>query len=209
MVKPLDGGQATGYISARGLQGAQSVRATFRLPEELIQLLGIMARQLGLQQKSLFDQLIEDGDILQQVVAAGYVPGRGLTRRRQKTYVLSRRSLEILERVARHQNIPRDILVEISIERLLPIMNAEREKHRKRQALQQKLDSVRKEYAKLAIEAATQLGSDDQASLLLQEIYDVVEENNCELLRLVEKGEAVDEYGKKGEKHFAGQGEKQ
>ncbi|RPI51694.1 MAG: hypothetical protein EHM49_06780, partial [Deltaproteobacteria bacterium] len=50
-------------ITAMGLRGKQSVRATFRLPDHIIKLLGMVASQLGLKQKSLFDQLVEDKEV--------------------------------------------------------------------------------------------------------------------------------------------------
>jgi len=46
-------------LNADALRGRQSVRATFRLPTEMVSLLSIAASHLGLKQKSLFDQLVE------------------------------------------------------------------------------------------------------------------------------------------------------
>ena len=54
-------------LSADILRGRQSVRATFRLPSQVIALLSVAASQLGLKQKSLFDQLVEDRAVLEQV----------------------------------------------------------------------------------------------------------------------------------------------
>lgn len=183
-------------ISVQGLKGRQSVRATFRLPEKTIQLLALMARQLGLQQKSLFDQLMEDSSVLQQVAAS--VPSASALsgRTRQKTFVLSKRSLEILDRVSRRQNIPRDLLVEISILRLLPVMSAEQDKHRKRLLLHNKMKSLRKQLVKLAADTEQQLGSEDQASMLVRDVSDVLEENLCELEAILEKGQAIEQYEK-------------
>ena len=48
------------------LKKKQSVRATFRLPDEIINLLSVVASQLGLKQKSLLDQLVEDKELLDQ-----------------------------------------------------------------------------------------------------------------------------------------------
>lgn len=42
------------------LRGRQSVRATFKLSEKAIDALSIVAIHLGIKQKSLFDQLIND-----------------------------------------------------------------------------------------------------------------------------------------------------
>ena len=56
-------------LDANTLRGRQSVRATFRLPPPIIELLSIAANQLGIKQKSLFDQLVEDREVLEQVAA--------------------------------------------------------------------------------------------------------------------------------------------
>ncbi len=186
------GGQL--FISAKGLQGRQSVRATFRLPEEIIQLLGVMARQLGLQQKSLFDQLIEDSEVLRQVASTRHLFRPAPGRRRQKTYVLSKRSLEILDRVARREDIPRDVLVEISIQRLLPVLSMEQEKHGKRVELQKKFNILRGQFLRLAADADQELGEDDQAVLLLQEVCDVLENSFSGLATVVEKGKAIEQF---------------
>ena len=120
------------FISAQGLKGKQSVRATFRLPEHIINLLGIVASQLGIKQKSLFDQLLENKDVLIKVAEKAHTNIHVKEERRQKMFVLSKNSLNVLAAVAKQQKIPRDFLVEISIERLLPIINAEQEKLKKR-----------------------------------------------------------------------------
>lgn len=104
------------------------MRTTFKLPEHIIKLLGIVARQLGLKQKPLFNQLVENTDVLNKVAATIQTTSLGQGKRRQKTFILSKRSLEVLDSVAGLQNIPRDVLVEISIRRLLPIITAEQEK---------------------------------------------------------------------------------
>ncbi len=190
--KKESGGQL--FISAKGLQGRQSVRATFRLPEEIIQLLGVMARQLGLQQKSLFDQLIEDSEVLRQVASTRHLFRPAPGRRRQKTYVLSKRSLEILDRVARREDIPRDVLVEISIQRLLPVLSMEQEKHGKRVELQKKFNVLRGQFLRLAADADQELGEDDQAVRLLQEVCDVLENSFSGLATVVEKGKAIEQF---------------
>ncbi len=183
------------HISAQGLRGKQSVRATFRLPEHIIQLLGIVARQLGLKQKSLFDHLIEDIDVLSKVASGIQGSTPQSSTRRQKTFVLSKRSLEVLDNVARRQNIPRDILVEISIQRLLPVMNAEQEKHRKRIQVYQEMEICRDHCEKLLDKVERLLGNEDQAALLLRRVADVCDESIQELAGIIDKGQAMEEYG--------------
>ena len=184
------------YITVQGLKGRQSVRATFRLPEQSIKLLGIMARQLGLKQKSLFDQLIEDSETLSKLaVGIQDSPDKHREHRRQKTFVLSKRSLEILDQVARQHNISRDLLVEITIARLVPIMNAEQHKHGLRMDLLREMDVYRDGIHRLLEKTKKKLGPEDPATQLLEKIIAVYEESVEELEEIVENGQEMEEYG--------------
>ena len=107
------------------LRGRQSVRATFKLTNDCIEAISIVAAQMGIKQKSLFDHLFQDTDTL-STIAQKYRNARlQTTNRIQKTYVLSRNSLLSLEDIAKNFNAPRDVLIEISVQRLLPIITAE------------------------------------------------------------------------------------
>ena len=48
--------------STATLRGRQSVRATFKLTERSIDALSILACQLGIKQKTLFDQVVDDSE---------------------------------------------------------------------------------------------------------------------------------------------------
>ncbi len=181
-------------ISVQGLKGRQSVRATFKLPEHIIKLLGLVARQLGLKQKSLFDQLVENTDVLNEVAATAQSTNLDQEERRQKTFVLSKKSLEVLDTVSGLQNIPRDVLVEISIRRLLPIMTAEQEKHRKRIQILQEMETCRDYCRKLSKKAKSLLGSDDQTTILVNRTTDFYEKNVQELHILIDNGRALENY---------------
>jgi hypothetical protein len=118
-----------------GLRGRQSVRATFKLTEECIEAISIVATHLGIKQKSLFDHLIEDTQSLSSI--AHEIQNSKLRRqnRVQKTYVMSRKSLLSLKKVSKSYNAPRDTLIEFSVQRLLPIIARERERHEKRKEI--------------------------------------------------------------------------
>ena len=122
-------------ISFDDLRKKQSVRATFKLPQDVIDLLGVIAGQLGIKQKSLLDQLIEDKALLVRLAEESSQDPEEEAARRQKTSVISRSSLRSINDVAKKQNISRDSLVEISIKRLLPIIETELEKHIVRKTL--------------------------------------------------------------------------
>ena len=51
------------------LLGKKSVRATFKLHPTAIQLLSVLASQLGIKQKSLFDYLMEEDALCQTLIA--------------------------------------------------------------------------------------------------------------------------------------------
>lgn len=182
------------FLSAQGLKGRQSVRATFRLPDQVIKLLGIVASQLGLKQKSLFDQLVEDKEVLDLVADNANAPETARKDRRQKTFVLSRKSVEILDTVARKKNISRDLLVEVSIRRLLPVMTAEQEKHRQRALLYKEMENYLGQGRELLGKAGRILNKEDRAYTLLESVVGVCEEKVSELKEVVEKGRSVEEY---------------
>ena len=121
--------------SASDLRGKQSVRATFKLTQKAIGALNIVSIHLGIKQKSLFDHLIEDAEALGMI--ARNIRAEEFNRQDcvQKTYVLSRKTLSQLEKASKSFNAPRDALVEYSIQRLLPVIVREKERHRKRKKI--------------------------------------------------------------------------
>jgi hypothetical protein len=130
------------------LRGRQSVRATFRLSSACIDAISVVARHLGIKQKSLFDHLTEDTASLTAIAReAGDQSGSG-EGRIQKTFVLSRRSLCSLEQVSKSYNTPRDFLVECSVQRLLPLIENERLRQQKRREM---LSDIRKHFRKGAL----------------------------------------------------------
>ena len=187
-------GNSALFLSAKGLKGKQSVRATFRLPEHIINLLGLVAMQLGIKQKSLFDQLVEDKYVLTKVAEQAHVMAHEHEKRRQKTYVLSRKSLNVLDTVAKQQKIPRDFLVEISIERLLPVITAEQEKHRKRKLIYKDLQDYLFQGQKLLRKTERVLGKDDRVSAKLRKIVAAYEANVTELADMIESGRIMEDF---------------
>lgn len=186
--------EATDTLSADALRGRQSVRATFRLPVASIELLSHAANQLGLKQKSLFDQLVEDREILERLAlgAGNYQPDAD--KRQQKTYVVSRNALVALEYVAKNHGLPRDLLVEISIQRLLPVIHAEQEKQARRKALQAELHRFLEEGRTLAAKALRELAPDEEVVVQLQEAVAQVQEAAVLLAEAIERGRILEQY---------------
>ena len=78
------------------LRGRQSVRTTFKLTPRSIDALSLLAGQLGIKQKSIFDHLIDDTRAL-QALARDLENRAELDQERvPKTYVISRKTLENL-----------------------------------------------------------------------------------------------------------------
>lgn len=176
------------------LSGMQSVRATFRLSERAIGAISIVANQLGIKQKSLFDHLMEDVQTLSAIARELQNLERKERQRVQKTYVISRKTLSCLERVSREFNAPRDALIEYSVERLMPIIIREREKQRERKAI---ADQVKKHFAaglSLLEKAEKVLGGDDPVFDKLASAMSVYENALDDMLAFVEKGKLMEEF---------------
>ncbi|MFW8601505.1 hypothetical protein ACOHYD_08485 [Desulfobacterota bacterium M19] len=178
-------------LSAETLKGRQSVRATFRLPDDIIALLGLAASQLNLKQKSIFDQLFEDEQALEKAAACAKGCQALKNGRRPKTFVLSRKSLLSLNIIARRENVPRDLIVEFSIQRLLPIINAEQEKHQKREKVYDETIEHLRQGQVILHRAAGRLGENDQLYEIFQGIVNQYEEKFREMNGIIKKGREI------------------
>ncbi|MFV0437827.1 MAG: hypothetical protein ACK5PS_10615 [Desulfopila sp.] len=157
--------QFTEESTAR-LRGHQSVRTTFKLSERSINALSVLAGQLGIKQKSLFDHLVEDVQALKTIAREFEAfPDEG--QRIAKTYVISRKTLQNLEQVSTTYNTPRDALVEFSIERILPLIEQEKDRHFRRTRVGEKLAQLSEQSGALLQQAIDELGEEDP---LVQEV---------------------------------------
>ncbi|MCL1981382.1 MAG: hypothetical protein FWG62_09965 [Proteobacteria bacterium] len=181
-------------LSADTLRGRQSVRATFKLPLPVIELLSVAAGQLGLKQKSLFDQLVEDRAILEQLATgvSSYQPVQA--QRQQKTYVVSRNSLLALDYVAKIHKLPRDLLVEISILRLMPVLSAEQEKQHGRERLLNELEIWLEQGQIVLGNTRHRLDEDDPAMRRLKALIAQLSADVAELADQVEQGRILERY---------------
>lgn len=185
-------------LMASDLKGKQSVRATFTLSSQVIELLSIVAAQLGIKQKSLFDQLVEDSEVLDLVAQDAQQYSTKKKDRRKKTFVISRNSLLSLDFVARDRQMPRDILVEFSIQRLLPVISAELEKHHKRILLLQDMESYLKKGKNILQKAGNLLGEGDKVYELIEKLVNLCEEDVSDIKEIVEKGKCMENYYNQG-----------
>ncbi|MGL1931329.1 MAG: hypothetical protein OCC45_06160 [Desulfotalea sp.] len=181
-------------ISLNQLRSKQSVRTTFKLPQEVISLLSIISGQLGIKQKSLLDQLTEDINTLRHIALnEGEVPKRKPTYQ-QKTFVMSKSSLQAINDVAQQRGIPRDILLELSIRRLMPVISEERGKHRKRKIVLQEMYAHLESLEDMANQSVKLLGSDDNLSLMLENQVRLAQKNIVLSEGIIEKGQALEDW---------------
>jgi hypothetical protein len=181
-------------ISFDDLRKKQSVRATFKLPEDVIDLLGVIAGQLGIKQKSLLDQLIEDKALLARLAKENHQDPQEEAARRQKTFVISRSSLRSINDVAKKQNISRDTLVEVSIKRLLPIIETELEKHIIRKTLLKEMKNYLKLGENLCEKAHKLLGKDDVLYDMLEKQVSLAQKNIATVAAIIEKGMPMEDW---------------
>lgn len=143
------------------LKSRQSVRATFRLTKGCIEAIGILANQMGIKQKSLFDYLADDMDNLKSIAREIEHIKNEKPDRIQKTFVISKKSLSSLDEISNMFNASKDFLVECSIQRLLPIISRERTKHEIRKEFLIRIKKHFQQGEKLLNDIRKQLGDDD------------------------------------------------
>jgi hypothetical protein len=176
------------------LRGRQSVRATFKLSARAIEALSIVAVHLGIKQKSLFDHLIEDVQALNTIAREIEADQFRSMDRIQKTFVISRRTLVCLDEIARGSKAPRDALVEYSIQRLLPVIMREREKHRKRKKLRDDIDQHVEEGLRLLEKSKSLLGEDDPVTVRLEAAINYYHAARTNISHFVDKGDIIEEF---------------
>ena len=196
MVERKRGSLEQGIVapSLSELRGRQSVRATFKLSGKAIEAISIAAAHMGIKQKSLFDHLIDDVELL-AVVAREIESKRFLMLKRvQKTFVLSRRTLCSLEEVSKDSNTPRDALVEYSIARLLPVIEEERKKHEKRKKLLMEIETYLEQGEELSEKADNALGEEDMLSEKLKGAVCTLRGVYETMASFVERGKVIENF---------------
>lgn len=194
--------EAEGFALPRsltsGLRGRQSVRATFKLTEGCIDAISIVATHLGIKQKSLFDHLIEDIHSLSSIAGEIQNSKLRIQNRVQKTYVMSRKSLLSLEQVSKNYNAPRDSLVEFSVQRLLPIIARERERHEKRKEILAGITKHFNQGVKILHNISDLLGDDDPIFDRFATTMAVYQKSYEQIESYIEKGKIIEEFELEG-----------
>ena len=180
--------------SPADLRGRQSVRATFKLSARAIDVLSIVAAQLGIKQKSLFDHLIEDVQSLNAIANQIEDDVFEALDRVQKTFVISRRTLSCLDQTSRQFNAPRDALVEYSIQRLLPVIAKERERHRKRKAILSDINAHLAQGLKILHKAQSLLGEEDPVYARFEAAMQALVNSQSHIENYVRKGSVIEDF---------------
>jgi uncharacterized protein (UPF0147 family) len=176
------------------LRGRQSVRATFRLSETCIDAISVLSAQLGIKQKSVFDHLLEDAQVLKNMARELANIELDLQERIQKTFVISRRSLSFLDSISNKYDAPRDALVEYSVRRLLPIIAKERKKHEKRKRLLAEISNHFQEGENLFSKADEMLGTDDPVVNKLETAMSVYKNAFNDISNIIDRGKIIEEF---------------
>lgn len=180
--------------SSSDLRAWQSVRATFKLSEKAIEALSILSIHLGIKQKSLFDHLLEDMEELRLI--AQEIKGEEFIslNRVQKTYVISRKTLSSLDTTSKTYETPRDALVEFSIQRLLPLIATERERHQRRKEILRELTEHLRDGERILRKSKEFLGQDDPVNDRLESAMTVLSNVHRYMETFVEKGKAIEDF---------------
>jgi hypothetical protein len=180
--------------SSADLRGRQSVRATFKLSARAIDALSIVAAHLGIKQKSLFDHLIEDAKSLSIIANEIEDEAFSALDRIQKTFVVSRRTLTCLEETSQLFNAPRDALVEYSIQRLMPVIAKEREKHVKRKEVLGDINEHLADGLKILQKTRAVLGEDDPVYARFEAAMHALQNAQSQIEHYVKRGSIIEDY---------------
>lgn len=176
------------------LRGRQSVRATFKLSAKAIEAIGILAVHLGIKQKSIFDHLIEDAQVLRTIAQEVDHEAFDALERVQKTFVISRKTLISLEETATQFDTSRDALVELSVQRLIPIISREREKHEKRKNILNEIDYFLSQGLMLLEEFKADLGEEDPATEKFKGSIEALIDARTHIEAFILKGKMIEHF---------------
>ena len=180
--------------SSTELRGRQSVRATFRLSERAIHTISAISVHLGIKQKSLIDHLLEDTESLKLIAEEIQDDPFKPPNRVQKTFVISRKTLSCLERTSKNYDTPRDALVEYSIQRLLPLIAKERERHKKRKEIMKEMKEYLTQGQKILNKYRQALGEDDPICDMFESGLYGISAVYRDVESFVEKGKIIESF---------------
>lgn len=176
------------------LRGKQSVRATFKLSQKAIDSIGLVAIHMGIKQKSLFDHIIEDMGALSDIAKTIRIRQFKKIPRRQKTFVLSRKTIDALSAISETYDMPRDALVEYSVKKLESVIMAEKLRHEERKKLHRQM-AAHFIAGEALFEHATQiLGVDDPFCQCFEKAVVMARKTTQEVNEFLEKSKVLEDF---------------
>ncbi len=179
-------------LDAVELENKQSVRTTFKLREKTINLLKVSAKHLGIKQKTLLDQLLENEKALGLLAEDGATYSRDENGCRSKTFVLSKKALDKLEAVSSSYRVPRNFIVELSVLRLTSYIDSLAETHQKRRSLLKEFDKCKGQFDHLSEKAGAMLLAEDDFLIKVKSFTKRMKRQVDEIRKTVkDKGEFI------------------
>ena len=176
------------------LRGKQSVRATFKLSQKAIDAIGLVAIHMGIKQKSLFDHIIEDLDALDSLAKTIRIRQFKKIPRKQKTFVLSRKTIDALGTISQAYGTPRDALVEYSVKKLESIITAEKLRHKERKILHREVAEYFEHGKALYQKSIDILGKDDPFCRRFKKAVFANRKTEEELHDFIEKSKVLEDF---------------
>ena len=105
-----------------------------------------------------------------------------------------RKTLSFLDETSRRFNAPRDALVEYSIQRLMPVINRERERHRKRKEILKEMNEHLDSGLEILQKSTKMLGEEDPVTAKLASAVRALLNAQSHVQEFVEKGEIIEEF---------------
>jgi hypothetical protein len=180
--------------SAADLRGRQSTRVAFKLSPNCIEAMNILGSHLRLKPKSLFDHMVQERRVLEAIAAKAGTSSLEDAPRAAKTYVISRDAAEILEEVARAHQLPRDLLVEASVQHLMPLIEKEQRRHGARKTLLAKMERHLKGGRQLLAAMTAELGPNDPMRDKMNQVMGTYERAYAAMADFVQKGDIIEGF---------------
>jgi len=181
-------------MTTLALKGKQSVRTSFKLSEGCIQAINIVATQLGIKHLSLFDYLVEDTVSLE--ILAREIVKKELSKKKgsQKSFIVSRDTLKVIDGLCEKLNISRDTLIELSVRRLLPIIEKEMKSHQKRKELFALVDKQYQDSRKVLDLIKKGVGLEDPAYKAYQATVVACKQVKKQFDKILSKGKVIEGF---------------
>ena len=176
------------------LRGKQSVRATFKLSQKAIDSIGLVAIHMGIKQKSLFDHIIEDMAALDDLAKTIHIRQFNKIHRKQKTFVLSRKTIDALSAISETYDMPRDALVEYSVKKLESVILAEKLRHEERKKLQKQMITHFETGEALYKNAIDILGQEDPFCRRFEKAIAMARRTTQEVNEFLEKSKVLEDF---------------